>query len=215
MKFEIIECQQRSGDWFAARLGRLTGSRAADMLALLKSGKGEAMARRRYRMDLLAERLTGRSCDEDQFVTAAMQRGIDLEATAFAEYEAVTGNLVNRAGFLRAVDLMAGCSIDGFIGDMEGIVELKCPKSVTHLEYLLAGEVPTDYLPQITHNVWVSGARWCDFVCFDDRFPPEMQIFLRRIEASTLDLPAYERAALAFLSEVDVDERALRLQEAA
>lgn len=209
MKFTVMDCEQRSADWFEARLGRLTGSRAADMLAVLKSGKGEAAARRRYRMDLVAERLTGRSADEDQFVSKDMQRGIDLEAAAFAEYEAITGEMVSRCGFVASDELMTGTSLDGYVGKMEGVIELKCLKSVNHLECLRELEIPEEYMPQITHHLWVTGAKWCDFVSFDDRFPPGLRIFIKRVEASEVDLKHYENSALTFLAEVQLEERAV------
>lgn len=216
MKFTVLNVQQRSLDWFRARLGRLTGSRAADMLAVLKSGKGETAARRRYRMDLVAERLTGRSADEDQFVTKEMQRGIELEAAAFAEYEAVTGQVVTRCGFLSADEIMTGTSLDGYIEDFAGLVELKCPKSVNHLECLRTQEIPEDYLPQMTHHLWVvEDASWCDFVSFDDRFPAGLRLFVKRLNRADVDLAQYEKAALTFLAEVSIEERAVLAQVAA
>lgn len=207
MRFTVINADQRSPEWFAARAGRLTGSRAADMLATIKSG--EAAARRDYRMQLVTERLTGQP-QEDGFVNAAMQRGIDLEPMAFAAYEAVTGNVAVRTGFLSHATHLAGCSLDGHVDAFKGIVELKCPKSATHLKYLRDGGVPKDYLPQITHNLWISGAEWCDFLSYDDRFPSELQVFYVRVAAADLDMPAYEAAALKFLAEVDTETHALK-----
>src|SRR3990167_2803864 len=97
LPFTIVTAEQRSPAWRAARLGRLTGSRAADMLAQIKSG--EAAGRRDYRLQLVCERLTGES-QEDSYVSKEMQRGIDLEASAFAAYEAATGELARKTGFL-------------------------------------------------------------------------------------------------------------------
>src|SRR5690348_5803085 len=130
MNFTIIDAEQRSPAWFAARLGRLTGSRAADMLATIKSG--EAAARRDLRLQLVCERLTG-AAQEDPFVNAAMLRGIECEPLAFAAYEARTGLLAQRTGFLAHTSIMAGCSLDGHIGQFDGLLEVKCPKSATHL----------------------------------------------------------------------------------
>jgi len=193
---------QRTPDWYAARLGRLTGSAASDMLARIKTG--EAAARRDLRLRLVCERLTGQS-QEDGFVSPAMQHGIDLEPVAFAAYESATGHMVNRVGFLAHDDLPAGCSPDGEIGGFVGIVELKCPKSATHLKYLRAGTVPSDYLPQITHNLWVTGAAWCDFASFDDRFPPSLQLFRVRVERNDAEIASYELMVRAFLAEVDAE----------
>jgi len=207
MSFTIIDAEQRSPDWFAARAGRLTGSRAADMLATIKSG--EAAARRDYRMQLVCERLTGQP-QEDGFVNAAMQRGIDMEPLAFAAYEAVTGNVAVRTGFLSHDKNMAGCSLDGHVDAFKGIVELKCPKSATHLKYLREGGVPKDYLPQLTHNAWITGCEWVDFLSYDDRFPPELQVFYVRVLAKDLDIPAYEAAALKFLAEVETEVNSIK-----
>ena len=207
MKFVIINADQRSPEWFRARAGRLTGSRAADMLATIKNG--ESAARRDYRLQLVCERLTGQP-QEDTFVNAAMQRGIDLEPLARAAYEAKTGNVAVQTGFLSHVTHKAGCSLDGHVDHFAGIVELKCPKSATHLLYLRDGVLPRDYVPQVTHNTWITGAEYVDFLSYDDRFPPELQVFYVRVMAKDLDLAGYEQSALAFLSEVDNEVNALR-----
>ena len=207
MNFTIIDAEQRSPEWFQARAGRLTGSRACDMLATIKSG--EAAARRDYRMQLVCERLTGQP-QEDGFVNAAMQRGIDLEPQAFAAYEALTGAVAVRTGFLAHTSYLAGCSLDGHVDGFTGIVEIKCPKSATHLKYLRDGLVPKDYLPQITHNLWITGAAYCDFLSFDDRFPPELQVFYVRAWAKDCDVPAYEAQALKFLAEVETEVNAIK-----
>jgi predicted phage-related endonuclease len=207
VSFTVITSDQRSDEWRLARIGRLTGSRASDMLATIKSG--EAAARRDYRAQLVVERLTGLPQD-DGYINAVMQRGIDKEPEAFALYEAVTGHVVRRTGFLRHDSLMVGCSLDGDVDDFGGIVELKCPKSATHLGYWRTGTVPATHMPQLLHNLWVSGARWCDFVSYDDRFPGPLQLFLKRIERNDFDVMAYGRAAESFLQEVDDEEATVR-----
>jgi hypothetical protein len=209
--FTVCLADQRSDDWRRARCGRLTGSRAKDMLATIKSG--EAAARRDYRLQLVCERLTGVPQD-DLFVNAAMQRGIDCEPLAFAAYEALTGHVVHRTGFLAHTTHPMGCSLDGHVDDFVGIVELKCPKSATHLQYLRDGVVPADHLPQILHNLLITGAEWCDFLSWDDRFPPEMAVFLCRVERRACDLAGYEAKALAFLGEVERDYLAVKTMHA-
>ena len=200
MNFTVIDAPQRSESWFAARAGRLTGSVAADMLSTIKSG--ESAARRDLRMRLVCERLTG-APQEDGFVNAAMQRGIDLEPQAFAAYESLTGNMTVRSGFLSHKSIMAGCSLDGHIGNFEGVLECKCPKSATHLRYLNEGVLPREYVPQVTHNAWIAGAEWVDFLSYDDRFPADLQVFYVRVLSKDLDIEKYEKSALAFLAEVD------------
>ena len=205
----IHECEQRSEQWYALRAGRVTGSCAADMLATLK-GKGEAAARRDLRYRLVVERLTGIPQDDaNGYVNAAMQRGIDLEGAAIEAYEAATGALVRRTGFISHDELAAGCSLDGDIDGCTGILEVKCPKSATHLATVRSGEVPSFWMPQIVHNLWVTGAQWCDFVSFDDRFPPELSLIIIRLPRVAADLAAYELVLRQFLAEVDAEFEAV------
>lgn len=198
--------EQRSPEWHALRVGKLTGTGAGDMLAQIKTG--EAAARRDLRMRIVCERLTGQS-QEDAYVNAAMQRGIDKEADAFAAYEALTGQMALPVGFLSHDTLPAGCSPDGQIGNFAGLLELKCPKTATHVGYLRGGKVPTAYLPQITHNLWISGAAYCDFFSFDDRLPEPLQCFHVRMERSKVDIAAYELLVVQFLRECDDEIAAL------
>lgn len=200
VKFTILDCEQRSPEWYAARVGRLTGSAASALFKTVQ--KGEAAARRDYRLQLVVERLTGKP-QEDDYISKEMQRGIDLETTAIAEYEALTGLVVRRTGFIQSDEHMVGCSLDGDVDNFAGIVEVKCPKSATHLQYIGDGVVPSAYLPQLRHNAWVTGAQWADFLSFDDRFPSELQVFYVRITREQMKIDEYERAALAFLKEVD------------
>jgi hypothetical protein len=207
VKVTILTDDQRSDAWRSARLGRLTGSRAKDILKSIRSG-GEAAARRDYRLQLVCERLTGRA-DEDGYVSAEMQRGTDMEPAALAAYEAETGQIVQATGFLSADGLMVGCSLDGHVGDFAGIVELKCPKSATHLGYIREGLMPAAHLPQLRHNLWVSGAEWADFCSFDDRLPEDLQLFRVRVTREEAKLDDYEKEARAFLAEVDRELEAL------
>jgi len=205
--YTIITADQRSPEWFAARLGRLTGSRAKDMLATIKTG--EAAARRDYRTQLVVERLTG-ELQEDVFVNKEMQRGIDKEPDAFAAFEALTGHLVRRTGFVQHGSLMAGCSLDGDMDDMSGILELKVPKSATHLKYLRGPkQIPAEHLAQVTHNLWITGAAEAHFLSFDDRFPLHLRTFHVSISANHVDLAGYDAEARKFLAEVDVEYQAL------
>lgn len=202
----IVDAEQRSPEWLTLRAGRVTGSRAADVLAKIKSG--EAAARRDYRLQLAVERITGQPM-ENGFVSADMQRGIDLEPIAAARYEAETGHVLRHTGFIAHDTLQAGCSLDGDVDDCAGIVEIKCPKSTTHVGYLRAGVVPPAYLPQITHNLWISGAQWCDFVSFDDRLPAGLDWLCVRVAREHLGVNAYVLEVEKFLAEVDAEHSAL------
>lgn len=203
----IITTAQRTPEWHQARVGKFTASRAADMLATIKSG--EAAARRDLRMQLVCERLTGIS-QEDAYVSPAMQRGIDKEADAFAAYEALTGNLANTCGFLAHDSLPVGCSPDGEIDGFTGLLEIKCPKTATHVGYLRSQTVPRDYLAQITHALWVTGAQWCDFLSFDDRLGAPLHLFYRRVNRADVDIAAYELAATLFLSEIEKETASVK-----
>jgi hypothetical protein len=208
MDYTILNCEQRSPEWFAARAGRLTGSCAADMMRMIKSG-GPAASRKHLRMKLALERLTGRA-QERKFTTEALQHGIDTEPAALARYEAETGDIVERVGFLSLGPIMAGCSLDAFVRGRKGIVEGKAPESATHYEYLQTREVVPDYRWQCIHGLWVSGAEYCDFISFDDRFPEDLQYLCVRIERNEQEIRAYEAAAYKFLAEVAVEVAAIK-----
>jgi hypothetical protein len=207
--FTIIDAEQRSEEWFKARAGRLTSS-CADILFKEGRKKGEeSYLRRDLRIKLALERITGLPQEDDGFVSAAMQRGIEKEADARLAYEAATGVLVEQSGFLAHTTYLAGTSLDAHANDFEGVIELKCPKSATHIGYLENKTLPLDYLRQIQHHVWITGAQWADFVSFDDRLPEHLQLVIYRVTRAELDIPEYEREALAFLKEVEAKVHAL------
>lgn len=205
--FRIIDAEQRSPAWVAARLGRLTGSRASDMLATIKSG--EAAGRRNLRTQLVLERLTGKS-QENGFCSPAMQQGMAREDDAAALYEALTGEVLSRSGFLAHASLMAGCSLDGHIGDFEGLVEVKSPIPATHLDYLKTGIVPGEYAKQILHAFWLTGAQWCDWLSYNPDFPDPLRVRLVRIERDEAAIDEYDKKVRAFLAEVDREVEAVR-----
>jgi len=150
---------QRSPEWFALRAGRVTGTTAADMLAAIK--KGEAAARRDLRMRLVCERLTGQPADNGGgYQSADMRWGVEHERAARMAYEARTGDLVRAVGFVTHDTLAAGCSPDGIVGDGVGLIEIKCPKSATHFGIWQTNTIPPEYVPQLQHNLWITGCRW-------------------------------------------------------
>lgn len=198
---------QRSPDWFQVRLGKLTGSRVSDMLTTIRSG--EAAARRDLRLQLVCERLTQQS-QESGYVNEAMLRGIELEPQALARYESETRTICHPIGFVSHDELATGCSPDADINHFTGLLEIKCPKSATHVGYLRSQKVPTDYLQQITHALWITGAEWCDFVSYDDRFSDDLSYLCLRVKRSDVDLVAHEKAVRLFLDEVDREVSALQ-----
>lgn len=210
MRYIVSEHAQGTAEWRADRAGRATGSRAKDLLAKLKSG-GEAASRKDYRVQLVSERLSG-APQEDGFINQEMRWGTEQEPFARMAYEMATGAVVREAGFAYLPSIAAGCSVDGFIeqGGKSGIFEAKCPKTATHVAYLLANRLPPEYVPQVTHNAWVTGADFADFVSFDPRLPEPLQLLIVRVGREELDIAGYEAELAAFLAEVDALEKQLR-----
>lgn len=198
---KVHDVVQRGEEWRALRLGRLCSSRAADMLSTLKSG-GEAAGRRNLRVQLVLERLTGRS-HENGYQSEAMRNGTDREADALGLYEAVVGVLVDKVGYVTHDTLMAGGSPDGVIGDFEGLAEAKSPIPATHLEYLRTGKVPGEYLKQVQHLLWLTGAQWCDWFSYQPDFPEPLQVKVVRVVRDEKEMESYGLAVSLFLSEVD------------
>lgn len=205
-KFRILDAEQRSESWFAARLGRLTGSVAGDMLAKTKSGW--STSRRNLCLRLVLERLTGKSQDTG-YLSPAMQAGLDREPLAYAAYEALTGRVAERSGFLAHTELMAGCSLDGHVGDFDTLVSIKCRQPAAHLDFLKSGIIPADALAQIRHELWITGAQEHDYFSWNPDFPESLQARVVTVRARDVDIPGYEAAALAFLAEVDAEVAAV------
>lgn len=206
--FEIVEAEQRSEAWHQARLGRLTGSVAKDMLAKLKDGK-PAAGRANLTIRLVLERLTGKP-QESGFVSEAMQTGIDREADAFAAYQALTGEIVTRSGFLKHTTLMAGASLDGHIGDFERLMSIKCRQPKAHWEFLRTGKVPGDALTQCRHELWLTGSAEHDYFSWNPDFPKEMQSRVVTLYAKDLAIADYDGEVLKFLNEVANEVSAVR-----
>lgn len=194
------DVEQRSPEWDALHVGKVTASRLADMTATIK--KGEAADRRKYREELVAETLTGIPCDS-RFNTKEMLWGIANEKFARAAYEMHIGALVQSCGFaIHEKITRFGASPDGLVGD-DGLVELKCPNTTTHLGYILAGVVPEEYQPQMLAQMACTGRAWCDFVSFDPRLPAHLQLFVVRFYRDEERIAEIEQKVMIFLAEVD------------
>ena len=203
--FEEICVQQGSPEWLHARAGHVTGSRADDVRATLKSGK-PAASREDYRAQLVAERLTGKP-QEEFFENAAMKRGTLLEPYARAAYEQHTGYMVVESGFLRSTTRpWVGCSIDGHIaGPIRKIIEIKCPGAKNHLKWLRDARLPAAYEAQVLHNLIVTGADSCDFVSYHPDMPEHLQLFIVTVLPALLPVEEYTHALDTFLSDVARD----------
>lgn len=207
--YTIIDCDQRSDHWKLARAGRITSTCADAILAKGKKAGEESVQRRDLRLRLCCEKLTGQPIDDGGYTNRWMERGVDLESDAFIAYEAEKGVLVRRTGFLTHNTQPIGCSLDGDVDDCVGVVELKCPKTATHVGYLRDPRVPTDYLRQLTHHLLVTGAEWADFVSFDPLLPAAGQLVIRRVTRADVDLAGYQLALDLFLKEVDAEVESL------
>jgi putative phage-type endonuclease len=190
---------QRTEEWFAARLGKVTASRVADVITRTKTGYGASRAN--YMAQLICERLTGKQGDTYQ--NAAMAWGTEQEPLARGAYEALTGLLVEETGFVPHPTItMAGASPDGLIGD-HGLVEIKCPNTATHIETLMSDTVPGKYETQMQWQMACTDRKWCDFVSYDPRMPSHMQLFIFRVHRNAETIIELEREVEKFLSELD------------
>ena len=190
--------EQRTDDWFAARLGKVTASRVADVIAKTKTGYGAGRAN--YAADLVVERLTGQKASS--FTNAAMEWGTEQEPQAKAAYAAKTGILVEDVGFIdHPTVAMSGASPDGFAED--GLVEIKCPNTATHLEYIFDGKPPQKYITQMQWQMACAGKPWCDFVSYDPRLPERLQLLVVRVPRDDDYIKMLEQEVTTFLQELD------------
>ena len=203
----IVSVPQGSPEWLEARAGKVTASRIADVLAKVKTG--EAAGRRDYRAQLVAEILTGRP-QESGFTNDAMRWGTEQEPYARAAYECQAGVLVDQVGMVLHPSIERGAASPDGLVDPDGLVEIKCPNTATHLDYLLDGTVPAKYQPQMLWQMACTGRDWCDFVSFDPRLPEDLQLFVVRFQRDQARIDAMEAEVRAFL--VEVEETVSRLR---
>ena len=195
----MIEVEQRTDEWFAARIGKVTASRVADVIAKTKTGY--SATRDNYMAQLVCERLTGQK--GESFTNAAMQHGTETEPLARASYEALKDVLVDEVGFVPHPSIeMAGASPDGLVND-DGLLEIKCPNTATHIETLLTQSVPGKYNTQMQFQMACTGRKWCDFVSFDNRLPTELQLFVKRVPRDDVFIKQMEAEIVQFLAELD------------
>lgn len=200
MNQPYINIEQGSDEWKQARLGHVTASNMADVMSKGK-GTAEAVGRYKYKVKLVAERLTQTS--GESFTNAAMEWGIEQEQFACIEYEASRNVFVERTGFWVHPEIQwLGVSPDRLVGD-EGLIEVKCPNTTTHLGYLFENKIPSDYYKQIQCQLWVTGRQWCDFVSYDPRLPKRNQLLIVRTERDESLIKEMEAETIQFLSEVN------------
>ena len=190
--------KQGSDAWFQSRMGRVTASRVADVIAKTKTGY--SASRENYMAQLVVERLT--NTQAESFTNAAMQWGTDQEPFARAAYELKMGVMVDETGLVDHPTIpMAGASPDGLVGE-DGLVEIKCPNTATHIDTLLTQTVPAKYITQMQFQMACTGRQWCDFVSFDPRMPAKAQIFVKRVLRDDVFIREVESEIKKFLAEV-------------
>lgn len=203
---------QGSPAWHQQRLGKVTASKIADLTARTKTGW--AASRANYMSQLLCERLTGQQTEG--YVSWEMQWGTETEPQARAAYSFVTDNTVQEVGFIDHPTIaMSGASPDGLVGE-DGILEIKCPNTATHIENLLGAEIDGKYIKQMQWQMACTGRKWADFVSFDPRLPVDLQIKTTRVPRDDAMIKELEGLVVDFLAELEAKHDALvKLQEAA
>lgn len=193
--------EQRTEEWFASRLGKVTASKVADVMAKTKSGY--SASRDNYMAELLCQRLTGRR--DEGYTNSAMQRGTDLEPVARSAYEVKTGSVVSECGFIQYGDIAFGASPDGLICD-DGLIEIKCPNTATHLSFIRTGVIDGKYVLQMQVQMICTGRAWCDFVSYDDRLPEEISYKCVRVMKDEAKQEEILTEVKKFLRELDALE---------
>jgi putative phage-type endonuclease len=194
------EVEQRTEEWFAARLGKVTASRVADVIAKTKTGY--SASRDNYMAQLICERLTGQQ--GESFTNSAMQHGTDTEPLARSAYENARNLLVKEVGFVPHPRIRdSGASPDGLVG-LFGMLEIKCPNTATHIDTLLTQTVPGKYITQMQWQMACCERQWCEFVSFDPRLPQDLQLFVKRVEFNQTYVAMLEEEVISFLEELEI-----------
>jgi hypothetical protein len=203
---DASQVEQGTQAWIDAKLGKVSASNLHKVLAKPKGrGQTESTTRRNYMSQLAIERVTGKSA-EPKIQTWHMDRGIQLEPKARAEYEIRVSDMVLTAGFIEHVRIPnAGCSPDALVGDV-GLAQFKCPILAIHYDYIKAakiGKVPTDYYPQVQFEMACTGREWNDFVSYNEQYPPEKRLVIIRSERDDTYIKEIEAEVLQFNQEVE------------
>lgn len=198
---------QQTPEWFQARLGKLTASNMLAAMHITKDGSDYA-DRASLKLQILAERFTGQAVDH--FVNNAMRHGNEQEPV-IKDILKQLGLPIEEIGFFEHHAILSfGASPDGLI-EKEGLIEIKCPTSQTHLKWMMAGVVPEEHKPQMLAQIACTRRQWCDFISFDPRVTnPKLRIFKRRYTPMEAEIRSVEKAAVKFLQEVSALEQLLQ-----
>jgi putative phage-type endonuclease len=198
--------EQGTDAWLQERCGKVTASRIADLMAKTKTGWSASRAN--YASQLICERLTG--CVQPSFTNAAMIHGTETEPEARMAYEFFVDRDVQQVGFIPHPTInMAGASPDGLVGD-DGLLELKCPNTATHIETLLLGQIPDKYMKQMQFQMACTDRQWCDFASYDNRLPERMRLFVKRVSRDAEAIAEIEAEVAKFLREIEETVEQLR-----
>lgn len=196
---------QGSEEWKEARRGKVT---ASPMIKIIKGRSGYKASRKDYMAEKICEILTGEIAEH--YISPEMQWGTEHEPTARTSYEIKTGNLVEEVGFIIHPEIESlGASPDGLVG-VDGMVEIKCPKTATHIETIMTGKIKPDYIYQMQTGLIVTGRKWCDFVSYDPRLPSPQDLYVQRVERDEAVIKEILFEVKSFLEELDLKLKAVQ-----
>jgi putative phage-type endonuclease len=195
--------EQGSPEWMALRIGKIGGSRVADLLTEGRGG-AESLTRKKYKNELIRERLTGKKLDT--YKTPAMQRGIDLEPMARAWYEVKYNTFVDQVAIVLHPSIEgAQCSPDGLVEATNSLIEIKIPNPENHLDNILTGGKQLEqYYDQVQWQLaCMPEKEFCDLVSYDPEMPDHLQGFVKRIYRDDEYIQTMQNAVIVFLSEIE------------
>ena len=208
------DCEQGTPQWRDMRSGKITASRISDVLTQPRKGQKESVVRSNYRAQLVCEILTGKAV-QDEFQSYDMKRGIELEPYARAEYEIRRKTVVEKVGFVSHPSIArAGASPDGLIGT-DGLCQFKCVKTAKHLDWIMAGMVPTEHRGQMYFEMACTGRQWSDFVSYEPNLPDQHQLFIVRLKRDDAEIAEIENEVRKFNAEIDeiINKLSVKLDE--
>ena len=171
----IHNFEQGTPEWLACRADKFTASNFVDLFA-----KETTQAYQNLINNVVYGKLTGEA--PETYQNEYMIRGSELEPFAREAYELETFNKVNQVGFIELNEWI-GYSPDGLISE-DGLIEIKCPKHSTLIEYHLSGQMPTKYYWQMQGGMYVTGRQWCDYYVWH----PKLKPLLKRVERNEDDI---------------------------
>ncbi|WP_336277118.1 lambda exonuclease family protein [Bartonella sp. CB178] len=206
--------EQRTAQWFQARLGKITASNIYSVIN--KTAKGLPTSKYGdYKIKLITERLTGEVIP--YYESDDMQWGVEHEEDAIEEYSFIYDAAVTRCGFVPHPTIeMAGASPDGLIGEY-GLIEVKCPRSTTHIRFFINNEIKPEYLAQMQFQMACTGRKWCDFVSYDPRFTghsAHLRLKICRIHRDEEQIEQINETVKAFLAEIEQDMEQISIKAA-